>query len=64
MKYESTSYSLTEIDRKIIRREALRRGLGNESAALRLILREWLEFTGQPEPKDDNRDTAPCAGTA
>ena len=66
MEYKAHGYSLTEIDRKIIRRTSERHGLGNESAALRLIIRQWLELTGQKVDDEQEHDETPetVIGTA
>lgn len=42
-----TGISLTQVEKDIVIEESKRTGVNNMSATIRMIIREWYEFTGR-----------------
>ncbi len=42
-----TGLSITQVEMDIVREESKKRGINNFSATVRMIIREWYEFTGR-----------------
>lgn len=45
--FNPTGISLTDVEAKIINDESKKRGYISFSATVRMIIREWYEFTGR-----------------
>ena len=45
--YLPTGLSITQVELDIVREESEKRGISSFSATIRMIIREWYEFTGR-----------------
>ena len=58
------NFSLTERERRIIKKVSVDKGLFNYSAAIRLIISEWAELTNNQPPLDGEDNDQSIAGLA